>query len=82
LTYLQINIPKIDIEFTAPLKIYDRYFNLVLNEIIRVKEPEEAGCRASLYVAGELIFIGHNSGQQGNGDAEIYLYQIIRESAQ
>jgi hypothetical protein len=79
LTYLQINIPKINTEFTAPLKVYDRNFNLILNEKIRVKKPDESGCRPSLEVIGERIFVGHSAGKQGDGNAEIYFYKIVRE---
>ncbi len=79
LTYLQINIPKINTEFTAPLKVYDSNFNLILNEIVKTKNPDESGCRPSLEVTGERIFVGHSAGKQGDGNAEIYLYKTIRE---
>lgn len=79
LTYIQIDIPNIDRGgFTAPLKIYDKNFNLVVNEKVRTKQPGEPGLRPSLGLRGDTIFVGHDSGALGKGNAEVYIYKIKR----
>ena len=79
LTYIQIDVPNIDRGgFTAPLKIYDKNFNLVVNEKVRTKQPGEPGLRPSLELRGDTIFVGHDSGALGKGNAEVYIYKIKR----
>jgi hypothetical protein len=80
ITYLKINIPKIDTEFFAPLNIYDKNFNLVKSEIIRSRKPSEPGLRPSLEVKGNIIFVGHSAGKLARGDAEIYIYKLEKLS--
>lgn len=79
LTYIQIDIPNIDRGgFTAPLKIYDKNFNLVVNEKVRTKQSGEPGLRPSLELRGDTIFVGHDSGALSKGNAEVYIYKIKR----
>lgn len=76
ITYLQINIPKINAEFTSPLKIYNKNFDLVFSKIIKIREGGEL--RPSLEVKGNQIFIGHSAGAIGAGNAEIHVFELIR----
>lgn len=79
LTYIQIDIPNIDNGgFAAPLRIYDKNFNLVVNEKVRTKQSGEPGLRPSLELRDDTIFVGHDSGSLGTGNAEVYIYKIKR----
>jgi hypothetical protein len=83
LTYNQVNIPKIDTEFRSPLKIYDKEFNLLLEEIVKVKSENEAGLRPSLEVTEDRIFIGHSLFStvrelKWDKDSQIFIYEVIK----
>ena len=76
LTYIQIDTKNMDSGgFTAPLKIYDKNFNLVVNEKVKTKQSGEPGLRPSLELRGDAIFVGHDSGKLGKGNAEIYIFK-------
>jgi hypothetical protein len=76
LVYNQIDIPNIETKFEAPLKIYDKEFNLVKTENTRSRQAGEPGLRPSLEVHENKIFVGHSTGKTGKGTAEVHLYEI------